>query len=268
MNYKFKNNFIKDNYKDKKEYYFLGFQCIDYYISKLVYNYLMRYDLIGEFCCDFDIVQKIIKKITSKEYFNKIFSENQKTIYSYLGAIIFDDESSVEREIDNLYKVESFLLNVFKKDGNIYMDIKKYLDKNNLMINTYYSFNQNVECSIEINNQLFKSIGNSLIESKYDALEKYYQFLISNKLFYDIKDLVAGYDPNNSYNKLEQLFNDGYINKPNYLYIEHDEFNDIKYEVRCSVNGYNFYSVKIHNNKEVAKNLAAYSMIEMIIMNC
>ncbi len=105
-----------------------------------------------------------------------------------------------------------------------------------------------------------------MLEAKYAVIEEIRQYIIENKLHFDAKEVITNYDITNSYNVLENLYDDKYINKPNYFILEHDQFDEKKYEIRCSVEGYNFYSVKIHSDKEVAKNLAAYSMLEMIVL--
>lgn len=269
MTYEFKNDFIKNNFENKKEYYYLGFQSIDFYITKIIYNYLIEYNKTIDFCCEFTLLQKIVKKICSKEYFSKTQKQTEKYIYSYIGAIICDDITKVESQINEIYKIEEYLLTIFKKEDNKYLYIKKYLDKNNFNITTNFIFNNDVFCEVTLEELsiTFNISNKTMLEAKYNTLELLYNYLIENKMYYDISEVVDGYDSTNAFEKLKNLFKEGYINKPNYFYIEHSQYEEIKYEVRCSVEGYSFYSVKIHNNKLIAQNLAAFSMLEMITLN-
>ncbi len=266
MRYEFKNDFIKNNFENKKEYYYLGFQSIDFYITKLVYNYLIEYNNEIKFCCDFTMLQKIVKKLTSKEYFSNNIKESEKFIYSYIGAIICDDITKVDEEVNDIYKIEDFLLTIYKKEDNKFLYIKKYLDKNNYKLSTSYIYNNDVYCEVHLHelNLSYSSSSKTMLEAKYEVLEKLYTYLIENKLYFEISELVEGYSVNDAYSRLNKLYDDGYINKPNYFYVEHSQYEEVKYEVRCSVEGYNFYSVKIHSDKTTAQNLAAFSMLEMI----
>lgn len=267
MNYQFKNIYIKNNFENKREYYYLGFQSAEYYITKIIYNYLSKVSDEIEFCCDFKLLQRIVKKISSKEYLTKIRVEQEMYIYSYIGAMICDNANNIEYEIDRVFKIEEFLLSIYKKETSKYKFVKKFIKDNNYEFNAEYIFAKEVTCNVNIfdMNVIFTNTGTSMIDSLYNTVNEINQYLLDNRMYFPTKDIAVDYNVNNSYDKLEELFENNYINKPSYQIIEHDESDDIKYEVRCSVSGYNFYSVKIHNNKEISKNLAAYSMLKMII---
>lgn len=269
VEYEFKNSFIKEEFKNKKEYYYLGFQCIDCLITKIIYNYLINYNSNISFCCDFSFLQKIVKRVTSKEYFKQLFDDiDEKYIYSFIGAVTLDDSRVVEIIVDKLYKIESFLLTIYKKEANKYILIEKFINNRKYNLSTNFSFLENVECvcCIEELNRYFTNSSNSMLSAKYTVLEEIYDFLVDNQMYYDINDLVNGYTIESSVHHLELLHDKKIINKPEYFYVTHDQFEETKYEVRCSISGLSFYSIKIHNTKEEAKNLAAFSMLEMIVM--
>lgn len=264
--YEFVNDYIKDNFENKKEYYYLGFQSVDSYITKIVYNYLSECNSELKFCCDFTLLQKIVKRILSKEYFNLIIKLDEKYVYSFIGAIICDNPNTIKitNVICDIYKVEEYLLKIFKKEENKYLFINKWLQKNNYTLITNYSYSNNINCTCSINNLFFSSDNKTMLEAKYDVCEEIAKYLINNKLYYNIKEIIGEYTIEESIEKLDYLYQEGYINNPNYIYLEHDNFEQIKYEVRCNIEGLSFYSVKIHNTKEKAKLLSAYSMLKMI----
>lgn len=266
--YSFNNNYIKENYLSKKEYYYIGFQSIDFYITRILYKYLSKYNTALEFCCDFTLLQKFSKKICSKEYFSENIISNDKEVYSYIGAVICDCNTlnMVEDVIEKIYKIEEFLLRAYKKENNKYVSVYKYIKKSTTNITTNYSYINNIECSCYISsiNMYFYNSGSSMLEAKYNTLVDIDTYLTNNKLNLDIIEFIGDYNVDNSYDKLEQLCNT-YFTKPTYLYIEHTNYEDIKYEVRCSIDNISFYSVKIHNSKELARNLASFSMLEMLI---
>lgn len=269
INYEFKNIYIKDEFENKKEYYYLGFQSVEYYITKVVYNYLLKYNTNIEFCCDFTLLQKIIKRFNSKEYFKKIFiSIEEKYIYSFIGAVIVDNYIEIESVINKLYKIENYLLTIYKKEENKYLFVNKFLENNNYKIETLFDFKEEVNCTcciVELNHY-FTNSSTTMLEAKYIVLEEIAEYLIENKLYYEIEEVVLDFDINNACEKLELLYEKKYINKPNYFYIIHDQYQTVKHEVRCSIDGVSFYAVKINNEKEIAKNQAALAMIEMLII--
>lgn len=265
--YEFVNDYIKETFENRKEYYYLGFQSADYLITKIIYNYLVKYNQEISFCCDFTLLQKIVKKLTSKEYFKMKFSNfDEKYIYSLIGAIISDNYSAVEDVINELFGIEFYLLTIYKKENNKFIFIRDYLKKNNYTLTTSFSFSDRIECTcfiVELNHY-FSNFSNTMLEAKYLVLEEIYTYLLDNKLYYNIDEIIEGYNVSNSSIKLNELYEKNYINKPNYFIVEHDQFKNVKYEVRCSVAGLSFYSIKFHDDKDIAKNQAAYSMIEMI----
>ncbi|MFI3328845.1 MAG: double-stranded RNA binding motif domain-containing protein [bacterium] len=265
--YKFNHDYIKNEFENNKEYYYLGFQCIDSYITKIVYSYLSEYNSVMKFCCDFTLLQKIIKKILSKEYFISTIKEEEKYIYSLIGAIIFDsdNEQVILDEINDIYKVEHFLLKIYKKEENKYLLVNSWLKKKGFECITSYTYSNVITCTCNINNIYYVKEENTLLKAKYGIYEEIYEYLIENNLYYNISDVVGVFDINTSIDKLEELYQKGYIKKPNYIFIDHDNFEEIKYEVRCSIENISFYSVKIHNTKEKAKQLCAYSMLQMIV---
>lgn len=263
----FKNDYIEVDFPNKKEYYFLGFQSVDYYITKIVYNYLIHYNCNIKFCCSFNLIQKIIKKLTSKEYFKDCFSLDEKYIYSFIGAVICDNNNDVLMVVDEIFDVEGFLLTIFKKEENKYSIVNKFLKKNGYTLITNYNISDDVVCSVDFLelNTTFTQRSSTIIEAKYKVYEEISRYLISSKLLYNINEVIGEYSIDDSIMKLDKLYEGGYLKKPNYIYIEHSEFEEIKYEVRCSIEDVSFYSVKIHTNKNIAKNQAAYSMLEMIV---
>lgn len=269
VQYEFKNSFIEKEFENKKEYYYLGFQSIEYLITKNIYNYLLDSNSNIGFCCDFSLLQKIIKRITSKEYFKKIFNDvDEKYIYSFVGAVILDNSIVVEELIAKMYRIESFLLTIYKKEDNKYLLVDKFIKAKQYNITTTFSFLENVECVcyIEELNRYFSNSSKSMLNAKYSVLEEIYEFLIDNKLYYDLNDLISGYSVDSSVHFLEVLHEKKIISNPEYFYIVHDQFEETKYEVQCRIKGLSFYSIKIHNTKEEAKNLAAFSMLEMIVI--
>ncbi len=267
--YEFINDYIKNDFENKKEYYYLGFQYYESLITKVVYNYLTKINQEISFCCDFVLLQKIVKRISSKEYFKSNFKEfDEKYIYSFIGAILCDNQSNIEEVVNEIYNIESYLLTIYKKESNKYLEVKKYLTKNKYNLTTTYIFSDVAECTCCITelNHYFTNNATTMLEAKYTVLEEIYEYLIDNKLYYDIEEILGEYQIDNACEKLELLYTKNYINKVNYFYIEHDQFAVVKHEVRCSVDGLSFYSIKIHDNKDVAKKQAAFSMLEMIVI--
>lgn len=266
--YEFINDYIKDNFESRKEYYYLGFQSVEGLITKVIYKYLVNVNIDISFCCDFVLLQKIVKRISSKEYFKNNFEFDEKYVYSFIGAVVCDDYSKIDEVINELYKIEDYLLTIFKKENNKYLEVRKYLSKKNFELLTVYSFSDVVCCTcnlVELNHY-FTNTAKTMLEAKYIVIEEIYEYLIDNKLYYQIEEVLGEYNIENASEKLNELYNLGYINKPNYFHLEHDQFQNTKYEVRCSVEGLSFYSIKIHDNKNTAKNQAAFSMLEMIII--
>ncbi|MFI3252616.1 MAG: double-stranded RNA binding motif domain-containing protein [bacterium] len=266
--YEFKNKLIENEFSSKKEYYYLGFQSVEYYLTKIVYYFLKEYNTEINFCCNFNLLQKIVKRLNSKEYFKLCFKEiDEKYIYSFIGAVIIDNDAA-QYVISEIYKVEDFLLKIYKKEENKYLLVSKYLSNKSYELTTSFVFNDKVECTCGIKelNRYFNNTSNSVLDAKYIVLEEVYEYLIENNLYYDLNELVNGYTIDNAIEKLEILFEKKCISSPKYIYIEHDQFEETKYEVRCSIDDVNFYAVKIHNTKLMAKQLAAYAMIEMLIL--
>ncbi len=266
--YEFTHDYIKETFENKKEYYYLGFQSIEYYITKIIYNYLVKYNHEISFCCDFTLLQKIVKRISSKEYFKKQFNLDEKYIYSLIGAVICDNNLLVEDVVKELYDIEGYLLSIFKKEDNKYLFVKKYLDKNKYHLETTYTYLNDVTCTcylVELNHY-FSNSAKTMLEAKYIILEEIANYLVENKLYYNIEEVLGDYSIDNAVEKLDLLYDRKYINKPNYFYVTHDQFEVIKYEVRCSIDNLSFYSIKIHDSKNIAKNQAAFSMLEMIII--
>ncbi len=270
MNYEFKNLNIERNFKEEKEYYYLGFTSIDYIVTKIVYSYLSIYNSYLEFCCDFNMVQRIIKKILSNEYYDQNVKGNRKYIYSYIGAIILDDTDAVESFVNEIFNIDNFLLTIFKKENNKYKLVNSYLTSAGLTSNTHISISNIIKCSLSIEEigVRFNAEGRSIIEAKYNCMVEFANFLIKEKGFFDVNELLHNYNELNACEKLYELYSMGYIEEPNYFYLEHNEFEKTKYEVRCSVKGYNFFAVKINDDKDKAKNLSAFSMLDMISAQC
>ncbi len=51
----------------------------------------------------------------AKEYFKNVINKEEKYIYSYIGAVICDDTREIQRVIEQLYNIEDFLLQIYKK---------------------------------------------------------------------------------------------------------------------------------------------------------
>lgn len=266
--YKFKHESIEENFENKKEYYYLGFQSIDYYITKIVYSYLIKFNQKISFCCDFTLLQKIVKRISSKEYFKQHFSLEEKYVYSFIGAVISDDVSFAEDVINEIYKIEDYLLTIFKKEENKFILVNKYLLKRKSDITTTFTHTDKVGCTCYVSclNRYFTNYSSTILEAKYIVLEEIYTYLIENNLYYDIDEIIGEYNVSNACETLELLYKHGFIDEPIYNVIVHDEFESCKYEVRCNVSGLSYYSIKIHDNEEEAKNQSAFSMVEMIVL--
>lgn len=119
---------------------------------------------------------------------------------------------------------------------------------------------------IELHEKVFVAEADNKREAKMDLAKQIINYLEENDLFYSVEDIVGELLLDRAINQLQELFQKGYIQQPNYSEEEIYHEGGYKWRVECHVASYEYYFDSIANSKKDAKKQAAFSMLEHIIV--
>ena len=185
-----------------------------------------------------------------------------------IGAVAIDcywDTETLEDVVDTMLDIHYYLQNGFNDDKN-YVDLiqawcqKKYGE---LPCYEFYRTDDEVfDCTLNLSDELsFEGHGYSKREARMEAAQYAYEYLEEEDELILPIDEVGEPDFDKAINQLQELYQKGYIEKPEYRFYEsYDDNGNPVWQCECHVEGYGAWTGK-HSSKKNGKKSVAYSML-------
>lgn len=262
IDYQFSNKKILECVKNDDEFYrCYGYNLLNTVCLKIIYEWF-SYELDGYYYIDipYNNVTAIINKIKSKDYLEKCNNKlNQNiSVLSVLGGVMFD--SNNENILMSLTKKILYTDEIICKK-NYYIMLKKWCFRRDVSSFNYSYDGNEVYLTIDEYNIKFKENDRTLFKSLNKVSEEVCRYLVDNKMFFKVKDVVGEYNYDNAYEKLNKLATEGYFSMPYYQTQPHDN----GYEIKCTISDFTFYFIEVKRTIVDAKRSAALGMLDLII---
>ena len=185
-----------------------------------------------------------------------------------VGAVAIDcgwKAEILEEVVDRMIDIEYYLENGFQDDENYVDLIQTWCQKKYGYLPEYniYELYDGYECIVSFSNEFngFAGQGYSKREARMNAAREAYEYLDEeNKLILPI-DEVGEPDIDRAINQLQELYQKGYIDQPNYnLYEAFWENGNVVWRCECHVAGRNTCWRDCLSKKQ-GKQLVAYDML-------
>ena len=194
-------------------------------------------------------------------------SVKEDLVEAIIGAVAIDcawNAGILEEVVDRMIDIEYYLENGFQDDENYVDLIQTWCQKKYGYLPEYniYELNDGYECIISFSNEFngFAGQGYSKREARMNAAREAYEYLDEeNELILPI-DEVGEPDIDRAINQLQELYQKGYIDQPNYEFSEaYDENGNPVWYCECSVGRKAWHGY--HSSKKQGKKSVAYSML-------
>ncbi len=262
IDYQFINKKILECVKNDDDFYrYYGYNFLNTICLKIIYEWF-SYEIDGYYYLDipYKNVNAIINKVKSKEYLEKCNNKlNQNiSVLSVVGGVMFDsnNEDIVVSLIRKILYIDEIIC-----QKNYYIMLKKWCLRRGISSLDYSYDGSEVYLTIDEYNLKFKEVDKTLYKALNKVSEEVCRYLVENKMFFKVKDVVGEYSYDNAYEKLNKLATEGYFSMPKY----HQQLHDNGYEVKCSIAEFTFYFIEVKRTIEDAKRSAALGMLDLII---
>ena len=194
-------------------------------------------------------------------------SVKEDLLEAIVGAVAIDsgwDAETLEDVVDRMIDIEYYLENGFQDDDNYVDLIQTWCQKKYGWLPEYviYELADGFECIVNLSDEFrgFLGQGCSKREARMNATREAYEYLDEkNKLILPI-DEVGEPDIDRAINQLQELYQKGYIDQPNYEFSEaYDENGNPVWYCECSVGRKAWHGY--HSSKKQGKKSVAYSML-------
>lgn len=190
-----------------------------------------------------------------------------------IGAVAIDCEWNaeiLEDVIDNMIDISFYLENGFDSDENYVDFIQTWCQKKYNWI-PEYDFTETdggFECTLYLSDDYdeFYGFGYSKREARMNASQNAYEYLEEeNELLLPI-DEVGEPDLSKAINQLQELYQKGYINEPDYSFEEsYDKDGNPIWHCECHVDDLEYYFWVDSSSKKQGKKQVAYDMLCYIL---
>lgn len=237
-----------------------------------------------------DLVQKkslakIVDKLHLNQYLimgkgdiaNKINEQDsvkEALLEAIIGAISLDSNwnlSLIENSLNKIFSFDKYFDEDVISEENFINIIQQWSQINCGALPTYsYSQNDEFICHLYLNgfNGYFQGKGNSKKQSRMLAAKEAFTYLKERGyLLHEMHENISSINLENSINKLQELYQKGFIEKPTYLFEKkYDENGHLTWSCECSIKGNKTFFAH-SNNKTQAKKLSSYEMLLYLIDN-
>lgn len=192
-----------------------------------------------------------------------------------IGAVTIDSDwnfEEIENVVDRLLSVDNYLKNGFENEDNNYVDIiqvwcqKKY---NWIPTFLYEERSNGYLCQVILDDNFkrFTKYGDSKREARMFACKDAYEYLLDNKLLYNVFDDIGEPEIDRAINQLQELYQKGYINEPEYYFEETYDYNgNPLWHCECCVKGIYGYQGD-YSSKKTGKKTVAYKLLNDLYEN-
>ncbi len=197
-----------------------------------------------------------------------IDSVKEDLFEAIIGAVAIDsnwDVEYLEEVVDVMLDIEHYLENGFDDSKNYVDLIQEWCQKKHGLL-PYYEFNEEDDgfgCSLFIadNYDAFDGYGISKREARMEAAREAYETLEEDDELILPIDEVGKPDFDRAINQLQELYQKGYIEEPEYIFTEsYDDDGNPEWLCECFVLGHGSWEGK-YSSKKFGKKSVAYSML-------
>lgn len=191
-----------------------------------------------------------------------------------VGAVAVDsnwDLESIENVVNMMLGFNDYFNNNRYDDEIDYVaEIQKWVQKhyNQLPDYTINEIYYGYRCQLDLPEirYYFTGEGRSKPGARYLAAKEAYNYLAENNMLFNLEDEVGEPDYNRAINQLQELYQKGFINEPEYIYDEDKDNrgNSIWY-CTCHIDGIDEEFTNKSSKQKEAKRDSAYDMICYIL---
>lgn len=185
-----------------------------------------------------------------------------------VGAVAIDsdwDFNAIEEVVKMMLDFNAFF-NKKENEVEYVQEVQEWSQKNHSELPNYsfYETYDGYNCTLYLPgiNYRFDSNAKSKAGARFLAAKEAYEYLDYNDLLYNMEDEVGEPDYERAINQLQELYQKGFINKPEYVFEEEQDYNGNSIWVcTCYINGIDEEFTNESSSKKESKKDSAYDMI-------
>ena len=188
-----------------------------------------------------------------------------------IGAVAIDsnwDMDELENVVEKMLGLESLISSAEQDNINYVDEIQTWCRRRESFPCFEYHYNNDgYECILQIceDYKLFKGVGLSKKEARMLACKNAYEYLKDMHQLITVYDEVGFPELSTAINQLQELYQKGYIEKPEYFFEEnYDENGNPIWYCECRVEGFG-KNYDVYTSKKYGKKCVAYELLQTIM---